>query len=52
MTENCQTDRTITAVKKIMLNGTSLTVNITKEVKELGLGRGDWVMIHLKPMSE
>lgn len=40
------------AVKTIMLNGTSLTVNITKEVKELGLGRGDRVMIILKPMDE
>lgn len=42
----------VMAVKTIMLNGTSLTVNITKEVKELGLDRGDRVMIILKPMDE
>ena len=37
------------AVKVIRLNGTSLTVNITKEVKELGLDRGDKVIIAIKP---
>lgn len=42
----------VTAVKTIMLNGTSLTVNITREVKELGLDRGDRVMVILKPMDE
>lgn len=36
-------------VKVIRLNGTSLTVNITKEVKELGLDRGDKVIISVKP---
>ena len=38
----------IITVKPIRKNGTSLTVNITKEVKELGLDRGDKVIIAIK----
>lgn len=39
----------VITVKSIRKNGTSLTVNITKEVKELGLDRGDKVIIAIKP---
>lgn len=39
----------IKSVKVIRLSGTSLTVNITNEVKELGLDRGDRVIIAVKP---
>ena len=39
----------IITVKPIRMNGTSLTVNITKEVKELGLDMGDKVIIAIKP---
>lgn len=39
----------VITVKPIRKNGTSLTVNITKEVKELGLDRGDKVIIAIKP---
>ena len=39
----------VITVKPIRMNGTSLTVNITKEVKELGLDRGDKVIIAIKP---
>ena len=38
----------IRTVKKIILNGTALTVSITKELKQLGLDRGDAVEITLK----
>lgn len=38
----------ITVTKKIRLNGTSLTVNITKELKEMGLDRGDAVVVTLQ----
>lgn len=41
----------VITVKPIRMNGTSLTVNITKEVKELGLDRGDEVIITLRPKN-
>lgn len=39
----------VETTKIIRLNGTSLTVNITKEVRELGLDRGDEVDLTIAP---
>lgn len=39
--------RTETATKKITQSGDSLVINVTKEVKRLGLGRGDVVEMSL-----
>ena len=41
--------RTETATKQITQSGDSLVINVTKEVKRLGLGRGDDVNITLSP---
>lgn len=41
----------VITVKPIRKNGTSLTVNITKEVREMGLDRGDEVIITLRPKN-
>lgn len=38
----------VTATKKINQVGNSLTINVTKESKMLGLGRGDLVTVELK----
>ncbi len=38
----------ITATKKIILCGTSWTINITKEAQALGLQRGEFVEVTLK----
>ncbi len=38
----------ITTTKKIILCGTSLTVNVTKEAQALGLERGEFVEVTLK----
>ena len=40
------------ATKKIMGVGHSLTVNVTKEVKALGLDRGDYVNVTLEPVDD
>lgn len=40
------------AIKRIRLNGTSLTVNITKELRTLGLDMGDDVEIVLRAVSD
>ena len=40
------------ATKKIMGVGHSLTVNVTKEVKAMGLDRGDYVNITLEPVDD
>ena len=37
----------LTAVKKIVVNGSSLTVCLTKELKQMGLDRGDYVEVIL-----
>ena len=39
----------ITTTKTVMLNGTSLTITVTKEVREMGLDRGDEVDVILIP---
>lgn len=41
--------RTETATKKITASGDSLVINVTKEVKRLGLDRGDDVAVTLAP---
>lgn len=38
----------ITVTKKIILCGTSLTINVTKEVQALNLNRGDYLEVTLK----
>ena len=38
----------ITVVKKVTKNGHSLTVNLTREMRLIGLERGDDVVITLK----
>lgn len=38
----------ITTTKKIILCGTSWTVNVTKEAQALGLQRGEFVEVTLK----
>ena len=40
------------AVKRIRLTGTSLTVNITKEARMMGMDIGDDVEIVLKTVSD
>ena len=40
------------ATKKIMGVGHSLTVNVTKEVKAMGLSRGDYVNVTLEPVDD
>ena len=40
------------ATKKIMVVGHSLTVNVTKEVKAMGLDRGDYVNVTLEPVDD
>ena len=43
----------VRATKKITASGDSLVVNVTKEVKMMGLERGDFVVIDLeKPEGE
>ena len=43
----------VKATKKITASGDSLVVNVTKEVKMMGLERGDFVVIDLeKPEGE
>ena len=37
----------ITTTKRILSSGTSLAINITKELRALGLDRGDWVKVVL-----
>ena len=39
-------------IKTVILNGTSLTVSITKELKAMGLGRGDRVIVTLERENE
>ena len=41
--------RTETATKTISASGDSLVINVTKEVKRLGLDRGDDVDVTLAP---
>ncbi len=38
----------ITATKKLTQSGDSLVINVTKEVKPLGLKRGDYVTVHIE----
>ena len=40
------------AYKKIMLNGTSLTIAVTSEAKALGLDRGDYVKVTLERIED
>ena len=40
------------AVKRIRLNGTSLTVNITKEARMMGKDIGDEVEVVLRTVTE
>lgn len=42
----------ITTTKKIILCGTSLTVNVTKEAQALGLERGEFVEVTLKVLQD
>lgn len=44
--------RTETATKKITASGDSLVINVTKEVKRLGLDRGDDVDVTLAPIID
>lgn len=38
----------LTTTKMITKNGTSLTINITKEIKQLGLERGDYIEVTIR----
>lgn len=42
----------IHATKKITQSGDSLTVNITKEVRALGLSRGDMIIIVIESAED
>ena len=42
----------ITATKKLTQSGDSLVINVTKEVKPLGLKRGDYVTVHIEPPED
>ena len=46
-----KTEKEEEVVKPLRLNGTSLTVNVTKEVREMGLDRRDEVIITLRPKN-
>lgn len=41
----------VIATKMISKNGCSLTINITKEVKQLGLDRGDFIEVTIKKIE-
>ena len=41
----------ITATKKLTQCGDSLVINVTKEVKPLGLKRGDYVTVMIEPFN-
>lgn len=41
----------ITATKKLTQCGDSLVINVTKEVKPLGLKRGDYVTVTIEPFN-
>ena len=42
----------ITTTKKIILCGTSLTVNVTKEAQAIGASRGDYVEVTIRNPQE
>lgn len=41
----------LTTTKMITKNGTSLTINITKEIKQLGLDRGDYIEVTIRKVE-
>ena len=41
----------ITATKKLTQCGDSLVINVTKEIKPLGLKRGDYVTVTIEPFN-
>ena len=42
----------ITATKKITMCGDSLVINVTKEVKTLGLTRGNYITVTIQPFTD
>lgn len=42
----------ITTTKKIMVCGTSLVINVTKESQCLGVEQGDYVTVVIKKITE
>lgn len=42
----------VTATKKLTQSGDSLVINVTKEVKPLGLKRGDYVKVELEKAND
>lgn len=41
----------LTTTKMVTKNGTSLTINITKEIKQLGLERGDFIEVTIRKLE-
>lgn len=42
----------VPTVKKLTMCGDSLVINVTKEVKALGLNRGDYVTVTIQPFTD
>lgn len=42
----------ITTTKKIIMCGTSLTVNVTKEAQIIGASRGDYVIVTIRKAED